>query len=624
MKITSILIGLLCFANLYAQVDTSLVVDEVVIMDQGMPYMAAREEVRLVPWQLQNRDFSNTLNGIPSIHLKSYGLGSLATSTIRGGSASHTLVLWNEVPIQSPLLGLLDLSLLHQTAFNKASLVKGGSSAVWGSGAVAGVLSFNSDLANIQTSEVSVRLTTGSFGYQQYAGSWTVDKTKWISKTSIDRETAVNDFSYSIREDLPKRLQSNAAYQKLNATHSSTFLLNKDMALDVHYWYQHVNREIPPTTTQTASTARQEDRAHRLVTSIRQDDKSGQTKLTLSYANEELNFFDPTFSIDSPSQFQRYFGKLHRSWRISDHLTMMGNINTDITKAEAVAFDQTVDEFRIAGLTQLEYTMPTMLLSVSVRKEKIDENWIPIMPIFAAKWQPHSSIVLQGSVNRNYRVPTLNDRFWQPGGKLDLQAESGWAQDLGLSYAQNFSSLSINTGINVYNRLMSNWILWTIGENDSFFSPFNIAQVHSRGIELSSKLQLRLPASVLSVNATYDYTRSTNQVALDLPQIEKGEQLLYTPVHQGNLSGEFQHKSLKVLVETLFTGKSSGINEDVAASVVTNLLVDYSILKGDKKPIDAALILRINNIFNESYFIIERRPMPGAHFRLGLQLKFKK
>jgi len=622
VKSTCFIIGLLSWSLLGAQVDTSFLVEEVVISSKGLEYVAAHDEVRLPSWKLKQQDFSNVLNGTSSIHLKSYGLGSLATSTIRGGSASHTLVLWNEVPIQSPLLGLLDLSLLHQSAFNNASLVKGGLSAVWGSGAVAGVLSLASDVSKVESSTINLQLSRGSFGFLQYAGSFTTKKGNWISKTSLDRETAVNDFSYTIREDLPKRLQSNAAYQKWNATHSSLFQLNKNTSIDVHYWYQHVNREIPPTTTQTASAARQEDRAHRIVTSIQFDDKSGETKLTLSYANEELNYYDPIFSIDSPSQFQRYFVKLHRSWSMSDKLTLKGNINTDVAKAQAMAFDETVDEFRIAGLVQLNYRLPDVLLSLSMRQERIDENWIPVMPIFAVEWKPNTSFRINTSLTRNYRLPTLNDRFWQPGGKQDLQAESGWSEDISLHYNKNWNRVVFNAGIGAFNRNMSNWILWTIGNGDTFFSPFNIAQVHSRGIELTTDLQLRFSASVLAVKAAYDYTRSTNQIALDLPRIEEGEQLLYTPVHQGNVSAEYQHKQFRFLFESILTGASSGINEDVEASVASNVLMAYSLFNEDKRQLNATVFMRINNIFNESYFIIERRPMPGTHFRFGLELKF--
>ena len=33
------------------------------------------------------------------------------------------------------------------------------------------------------------------------------------------------------------------------------------------------------------------------------------------------------------------------------------------------------------------------------------------------------------------RMPTLNDRFWRPGGDPDLRPERGWNADAGLAWA---------------------------------------------------------------------------------------------------------------------------------------------------------------------------------------------
>ena len=43
-----------------------------------------------------------------------------------------------------------------------------------------------------------------------------------------------------------------------------------------------------------------------------------------------------------------------------------------------------------------------------------------------------STLHLKASAGRSFRVPTFNDRFWQPGGKPDLNPERGWTYDLGL------------------------------------------------------------------------------------------------------------------------------------------------------------------------------------------------
>src|SRR5665213_1406037 len=72
------------------------------------------------------------------VFIKSYGLGSLAMSSFRGAGAEQTAVLWNGFNLQSPMNGLLDLSLVPINFMDEVRLQYGGAGALWGSGAVGG------------------------------------------------------------------------------------------------------------------------------------------------------------------------------------------------------------------------------------------------------------------------------------------------------------------------------------------------------------------------------------------------------------------------------------------------------------------------------------------------------
>ncbi len=600
--------------NLFGQIDTSLVYDEVLIIDSTLEYAKGKQEERKGSKELQKKEFSDLLNQSSGIHIRSYGLGSLATSSLRGGSSGHTLVLWNNVPLQSPLLGLLDLSLLHHNAFNQASIVKGGLSSVWGSGAVAGVISLTDNIEIRSKQKLALQSSFGSFGFRQYSGTWQDNIGIWRHKTTVDRETAVNDFEYEIREDLPRRLQTNAAYQKWNATHSSLVQLSTNASLKFNYWFQHVDREIPPTTTQNVSEAFQEDRAHRFVTNLKARQEKGETEIVVAYSAEELNFTDPLASINSPSNFNRYFIRAVQSYSPIPNLSVSLNGNADLTTASANAFQDEVSENRYSGVLTVSHKKPRYTLVATTRHERVDGQWIPIMPSIALDLKIAPTINLMVSANRNYRLPTLNDRFWTPGGNINLLAESGWSQELGIKYNKKKGRQQFASAATVYNRTMSNWILWTLADGSNFFSPFNVAQVWSRGLELNAAFTHSLNNGVIKLSGNYDYTKSTNQIPLDIPKIDKGEQLLYTPVHQGNVLVSYESNSVTLDIGTTFNGATQGINEDVESSIVTNARAAYQLAR-------AKIFLHINNLFNQSYFIIERRPIPGRHFRIGIQLK---
>ena len=83
--------------------------------------------------------------------------------------------------------------------------------------------------------------------------------------------------------------------------------------------------------------------------------------------------------------------------------------------------------------------MPTerLGLSVTLREEMYGAQWTPLIPAFYADYliSKRGTIRAKASVSRNYRYPTLNDLYFQPGGNTDLVPESGFSYDGGISFA---------------------------------------------------------------------------------------------------------------------------------------------------------------------------------------------
>jgi iron complex outermembrane receptor protein len=59
-----------------------------------------------------NSAIADLLSENTEVFIKSYGMGGTATPSFRGTDASHTLVDWNGININSPMLGQTDLSLI--------------------------------------------------------------------------------------------------------------------------------------------------------------------------------------------------------------------------------------------------------------------------------------------------------------------------------------------------------------------------------------------------------------------------------------------------------------------------------------------------------------------------------
>ena len=99
-------------------------------------------------------DLASLISSSSSLYIKQYG--ALATPSFRGTSSSHTLVLWNGVPLNSIANGLSDFSSIHTHNFTDIYIVHGGNSSVFGSGAVGGSIHLNSNSKFINKNSFSV------------------------------------------------------------------------------------------------------------------------------------------------------------------------------------------------------------------------------------------------------------------------------------------------------------------------------------------------------------------------------------------------------------------------------------------------------------------------------------
>lgn len=546
-------------------------------------------------------------------------MGSLATSSIRGGNAGHTLVLWNGLPIQSPMLGLLDLSLLPLQAVDRLSLQRGGNTALWGSGAVGGLISLDNVASDEPGIAFSNQTSFGSFDHFQQALDLSVSSKKWESRTRFTWHDADNDFFYKIRSDLPKRQQTNAALQQQNLNQDMYWRPNGRHRFGLHYWRQSSDRQIPPTNVQTRSEAYQIDQSDRLVLDWRFVGEKASYQAKFAAFNEDLDYFDPQIRLSSPSNFYSLLGELTGQWYGKNDFQFLTGFTQNYTRAIANGYQVGEKESRQALFASITQRKTLWQWQLSLRQAWLEGEWIPLVPALAADFQVLPYLTIKVKISRNYRLPTLNDRFWQPGGNPALEAESGWSQELTILCAREKNTFRWRASITPFNRQINNWILWSIKDGQSFWSANNIAAVWSRGLENSLELSYQLSHFRMRLMLGYDYTRSTNQVALDNPKIAAGEQLLYTPIHQGFGHLILNWKSFHLNYSHRLVGSSQGISDPIAPFDLGQAGLRYQVQ--DKK-VESQVFLQINNIWNQTYLVVERRPMPGIHYQFGIKLSY--
>lgn len=555
------------------------------------------------------------------IYLKSYGGGSLATTTIRGASASQTAVLWNGFQVQSPMLGLLDWSLIPTHFADEVSLQHGGNSSVWGSGAVGGAVLIENKPDFNAKRQFHLSTGIGSFGWRNGQLSAKFATQKLAFSTNIFYQKSENNFSYQPAPSTPLKKQTNAAQRQAGLMQALYWRPSTKHLLSWQTWLQSAYREIPPTTTQTRSEANQEDIIMRTALHWKFAVRKSLLQARSAIFKEKIRYRDPASGLDAPSHFWTSISEVDFQRQFSSKITLQFTGNQTFTQGFTKFYTEPAKRHQSAVFASLRYSDSLVSAQIDGRLELVDGKMMPFTPSIGLDRKLLPWLNFGAKLSRNYRLPTLNDLYWQPGGNPNLLAETGWSEELNLHFNYKQKQMGFGFTTAVFNRNIKNWVLWHPKEGQAFWSASNLAEVWSRGIENRLHFSWTQSFLELKLDAGYDFIRSTNQQDIAIPKIEAGQQLIYVPENQGFAKVQVELKSISV-----------GYRHQFIGSVLTELgsLPSFQIgsvsieLERPVHALDARFFFQIDNCWNTNYRVIERRPMPGRSFEIGCSINFIK
>lgn len=583
----------------------------------------------------QNSNLSDLLTSQSTIFVKSYGSGGIATTSFRGTAAEHTAVMWNGFNVLNPMLGLFDFSLVPSMFIDEMSIQYGSATALFGSGAIGGVIHLRSVPEYGIGTKTSLGSTVGSFGVFRQSGSYTYSSDKFISKTKLFNYSADNNYSYVNTEKLgsPTEKLAHAKVNQQGLTQDNYFKLKNKQQIGVHYWYQTKTAEIPPTLTQTDNTSVQYDDFNRLSVDWVKETKKTTWQARTGYFNDWIRFED-AIGISSANHFvssiseveaNHYFTKIaslnaglnntliHAS-SISDGKAVLGGIPKRSQQALFVSYKQKLANKRV-------------LLNASSRAELIDGDLKPITPSLAIEYKPRKHQLYRLKGGRNYRIPTLNNLYWQGSGaegNPDLRPELGWSYETGFNTKLVRKNLVGTLDLAGFSSKIDDWMLWTL-DPDNKWRPHNIRQVFSRGVEVSASVTYKLAdSSFIKLNGKYTFVKSTVEKSELGGQDLIGKQLIYTPTESGLLNISYIRKTLLFNINSTHTGWrfiSSDNEEKMSPYILINLALSKSFKLGRHA---LALSARANNIMGVKYEALRYRPMPQNNYELGLNITFNK
>jgi vitamin B12 transporter len=558
------------------------------------------------------------------VFIKSYGQGSLATSSFRGAAADHTAVLWKGFNLQSPMNGQIDLSLLNNDAADHISIQYGGNGALFGTGAVGGIIKLHSSARYNSGLHASAGLQAGSFGHHRNQASVSYGSSRWYTTARWFRFELENDFKFTntFLPDRPVVRQINAKVDQQGFINEHYIRTGKNQELNVNFWYQYANTHIPPSMSVPQSASFQQDENYRATAEWKLSRRAVAWFVRTAYFDQAINYNDPVNPFFS-GRNRAVSSISEAESRIRLHANHYVNIGVNNTYVDAFSngyggwFRQ--NRTSVFASYKVQQLVRNVEATVNIREERVGKIFTPVTPSLGAEWKVSRNVRIFGNISRNYRLPTFNENYWITGVTTDLKPESGWAAELSSAYKGKIRTMGLQLTLTAFSRNMDNWIMWLpVGAN---WAPQNIKKVWSRGGEAEAGADIPVGSWKLRYHATMNYVLSTNEATSLANDEALGSQLIYVPriTQQHQLTAAFGSFYIGYLHAYTGMRYTSTDNTQWLRAYITGSVVGGKEFSWKRYAV--VLTAQVNNVFDATYQAIADRPMPGRHFLTSITLK---
>jgi len=593
----------------------------------------------------KGKDLAFLLSHSSQIHMKSDGPGGLTTASFRGTSANHTLVLWNETPVNAPNLGSVDFSTIPVFFTDQIGILWGSNSAKHSAGGLGGTVSLNNKARFNSGFAFEAAQQAGSFGSFGSFLSIGYGTKKIHVRSRVFRKSAKNDFPFFNYAVMPQEWmrQQNADFTNQGFLQELHWQTGKRGLLSLISWNQWNNRNLPPIMTNTGRSGQQKeyinDRFHRNVLSYNYFLNRIRIDARIAWSSENQHYFLRTSGgadnnetvtlIDSKNQANALRSSINIEAELGSRLSVFVRFLNEAESVENNNYAETGLRNRysiIAGGKADAFSW--LNASLLLKHEFASNRSGAFLPFFEVQMIPVSSIPLYiiTSAGMKLRHPGLNDLYWFPGGNPALNPELSKSADVSFQWNPVTGLLQHQFMFNVYYSQIIDWIQWR-PTSYRYWEPVNLALVNARGFELGYQAETKIGSAHLFAGLNYSFTRTTDESRAAQLENTAGKQLIYIPDHHGNLFVRVERKGIFASYVFNYVGKRNvtHASDDLYRNILNHYSLHHISLGYDLtvSKSEWSFEFQIHNVTDTEYQSVMWRPMPGRHYTIGLQYKFR-
>ncbi|MCR5498007.1 MAG: TonB-dependent receptor plug domain-containing protein [Paludibacteraceae bacterium] len=557
------------------------------------------------------------------------GNGMMTTLSLRGTSASHTQVIWNEITISPLTMGQTDYSILPTYFFDKIDVYPGGESAIFGGGAIGGAVTLSSGADNPTPARLTIDAGLGSFGKKSAGLRSHIGNKKAQNETALFFNQCDNDFPFSYRGEGMR--QKNASYFNYGILNQTNIRINQWNTLGGDVWFTKYNRDIQPMMQNNDDPSKYEeisDQSTKVVLHHEFDKNAWHLRNKAAWINDREEYkgdLIATHDISFHSNLR------HKIYGTRFHTPPLIEIGGDIhyIRPEVYAYKEGTEERRgsIFLLSQIK-PIKRLTLRGNVRKEFVTDMTIPLSFSFGTETPAvigeHVQWTLGGNLAKNTKTPTLNDRYWGEMGNKDLESETSFNLEFKSETKASFRRYNIIIAATLYRNDVDNWIMWL--PRGTIWKPINVDNVLARGVEWGITQEFSIAKTTHSLRYLFNHSFTEIKKGFSNMRPFIGHQMPLLPQNTfaGTWTTKFKHAD--VSLSGHYTGErtTSDIFDILEGYFLLDLAAEYDIIIKSKRRRDHTLTptVQINNLLDKEYQNIPFRGMPGRNISFNIRWSF--
>lgn len=466
---------------------------------------------------------------------------------MQGLDAAYTMILIDGVPLVGRSSGVLDLSRVSVGNIERIEIVKGASSALYGSEAMGGVI-------NVITKRPKKDILEGSFSYR-YATFNTNDANANIlwKKKKFSANLFTNFYSTD-GYDLDKTTALKNVESFYNYTIQPKLYYDFSENLKLTVSNRFYNQKMNNVALIEAETYKGDAKENEWNSQIKFDHK-WNSKLYSEYELYTTNYKNDSFLNDQNDVF--YDRTYYNQWLFRPEIRttlsinddkLTGGIGLNYESLDRTYFDKDVKFNSQYVFIQYDYN-PTEKWNIlaGFRYDNHSEYASQLSPKLAVNYKFNENFSLKGSVGYGYKAPDFRQLFFDftnpsvgytvlgynvaedrlnqlesegqilkriDGISFDepLEAESAVNYNFGTFYKKNKLRFDVNAFYNSINNLIDTGIVAQKNNGQNVFSYFNRSKVFTYGAEFNSTYKF---TNEFSVSLGYQYLIAKDKSVVD-------------------------------------------------------------------------------------------------------------